>query len=101
MHKVMHKNKIYKLSHGTNAHKKSNEPQNGPKTNNCILFCCSPDIATFFWQGYEYPRANNYPFDALVICSPFDILIKKNYLRSGNFDRLYYLCMLKHFHYEY
>lgn len=56
MHKVMHKNKIYKLSHGTNAHKKNNEPQNGPKTNNCILFCCSPDIAIFFGRVDVYKR---------------------------------------------
>lgn len=56
MHKVMHKNKIYKLSHGTNAHKKNNEPQNGPKTNNCILFCCSPDIATFFGRVTNTPE---------------------------------------------
>ena len=100
MHKVMHKNKIYKLSHGTNAHKKTTNPKMVLKQIIAFYFVAAL-ILQLFWQGYEYPRANNYPFDALVICSPFDILIKKNYLRSGNFDRLYYLCMLKHFHYEY
>ena len=61
MHKVMHKNKIYKLSHGTNAHKKTTNPKMVLKQIIAFYFVAAL-ILQLFLAGLRIPQSKQLPF---------------------------------------
>jgi hypothetical protein len=56
MHKVMHKNKIYKLSHGTNAHKKTTSPKMVIKQIIAFYFVAALILQLFFGRVTNTPE---------------------------------------------